>query len=91
MYELSEEESIKFRIYSYCYSGYQVKNFKEIGFILKRFNHFIVYWYDLFCTNIEGYLWGQIKRNTNNFSRILIEALKTRFDYGGREKKRFKW
>lgn len=87
MYKLSEEESIKFRIYSYCYSGYQVKNFKEIGFILKRFNHFILLLIWLISYQYSRIFIGSKKRNINIFSRILIEALKTRCDYGGTEKK----
>ena len=36
---LSGDESIKTRVYSYCFSSYQANDFKEIGYILKRVNH----------------------------------------------------
>ena len=78
--DLSEEESIKTRIYSDCYSSYQVNDFKDMGYLLKRVNHSIWFGYGLFHTNTIESLRGQIKRNTNNFSSISIEALKTKFN-----------
>ena len=78
--DLSEEESIKTRIYSDWNSSYQVNDFKDMGYLLKRVNHSIWFGYGLFHTNTIESLWGQIKRNTNNFSGITIEALKTKFN-----------
>ena len=63
---LSEEESIKTRIYSDCYSSYQVNDFKDMGYLLKRVNHSIWFGYGLFYTNTIESLWGQIKRKSNN-------------------------
>ncbi len=38
---LPPNESLKTRIFSDCYSSYQVEDFQNLGFILKRVNHFV--------------------------------------------------
>ena len=48
---LMEIESIKTRVYSDCFSSYQVNDFKEKGYLLKRVNHSIWFLDDLFYTN----------------------------------------
>ena len=78
--DLSENESVKTRIYSDCFSSYQVNDFKEMGYILKRVNHSVWFGYGLFHTNNVESLWGQIKRYSNNFSDISIDRLNTKFN-----------
>ena len=78
--DLSENESVKTRIYSDCFSSYQVNDFKEMGYILKRVNHSVWFGYGIFHTNNIESLWGQIKRYCNNFSGISIESLNNKFN-----------
>ncbi len=78
--ELSEDESVKTRIYSDCFSSYQVNDFKEMGYILNKVNHSVWFGYGLFHTNGIESLWGQLKRYTNNFSGISIENLNSKFN-----------
>ena len=78
--DLTENESVKTRIYSDCFSSYQVNDFKEMGYILKRVNHSVWFGYGIFHTNNVESLWGQIKRYSNNFSGISIESLKNKFN-----------
>ena len=56
--ELIESESCKTRIYSDCYASYQVNDFSNLGYILKRVNHFVWFGYGLFHTNTVESLWG---------------------------------
>ena len=55
--EIDEEYQINTRIYSDCYSSYQVNDFLNMGYILKRVNHSVWFCYGSFhSNNIEG-LW----------------------------------
>ena len=78
--EMSEDETVQTRIYSDCFSSYQVDDFNEMGYILKRINHSVWFGIGLFHTNNIESLWGQIKRYTNNFSGISIESLNSKFN-----------
>ena len=60
--DLSEEESCKTWIYSDCFASYQIDDFRNMGYILKRVNHSVWFGYGLFHTNNVESLWGQIKR-----------------------------
>lgn len=74
------ELSVKTRIYSDCYSSYQVEDFKHLGYVLKRINHSVWFGYGLFHTNtIEG-LWSKIKKYSGDFSGISIDNLKKNFN-----------
>ena len=77
---LPEINSIKTRVYSDCFSSYQVNDFKEKGYLLKRVNHSIWFGYGLFHTNNIESLWNQIKRYTHNFSGISLDFLKNKFN-----------
>ena len=75
-----QENSVKTRIYSDCYSAYQIDDFKNLGYILKRVNHSVWFGYGLFHTNtIEG-LWSKIKKYSGDFSGISIDNLKKNFN-----------
>ena len=53
--EIDEEYQINTRIYSDCYSSYQVNDFRNMGYILKRVNHSVWFGYESFHTNnVEG-------------------------------------
>ena len=78
--DLSEEESCKTRIYSECFASYDIDDFRNLGFILKRVNHSVWFGYELFHTNNVESLWGQIKRYCNNFSGLSIEFLQNKFN-----------
>ena len=77
---MPENFSLKTRIFSDCFASYQVNDFKEMGYILKRVNHSVWFGYGLFHTNNIESLWGQIKRYTNNFSGLSIDFLKSKFN-----------
>ena len=77
---VSEDLSIKTRVFSDCFSSYRVSDFKELGFILKRINHSISFGAGYLHTNTIESLWHQIKTITNNFSGLSIEKLKTMFN-----------
>ena len=79
--EISEEDNVQTRVYSDCFRSYQVNDFRNMGYILKRINHHSV-WFGIglfHFNNIES-LWGQLKRYTNNFSGISIESLNNKFN-----------
>ena len=66
---------INTRIFSDCWSSYQINDFREMGFILNRINHSVWFGYGDFHNNtIEG-MWSQIKRHSKNFSGISIEMI----------------
>ena len=72
-----ENENPEFatRIYSDCFSVYQVSDFADMGFLLKKVNHSIWFGQGLFYTNsIEG-LWSSIKRISNHFAGLNIKML----------------
>ena len=70
--DIDEEYLINTRIYSDFYSSYQINDFLNMGYILKRVNHIVWFGYRNFhINNIEG-LWSQIKRLTNNISGLRI-------------------
>ena len=49
------EDTLKTRIYSDCYSSYQQSDFDEMGYILHRVNHSVWFGQGLFHTNtVEG-------------------------------------
>ena len=77
---MPEDENVQTRIYSDCFRTYQVNDFKDMGYILKRINHSVWFGIGLFHTNNIESLWGQIKRYTNNFSGISIESLTSKFN-----------
>lgn len=72
-----ENENPEFatRIYSDCFSVYQVSDFADMGFLLKKVNHSIWFGQGLFHTNsIEGLL-SSIKRISNHFAGLNIKML----------------
>ena len=70
--DIDEEYLINKRIYSDCYFSYQVNDFINMGYILKRFNRSVWFGYGSFHTNnIEG-LWSQIKRLTKLITYVLF-------------------
>jgi len=78
-HEISEEENVQTRVYSDCFSSYQVNDFRDMGYILQRINHSVWFGIGLFHSNNIESLWGQLKRYTNNFSGISIETLNEKF------------
>ena len=73
--DIDEENLINTRIYSDCYSSYQVNDFLNMRYLLKRVNHSVWFRCGSFHTyNIEG-LWSQIKRLTNNFSGLSMNKI----------------
>ena len=77
--EISEVESTKTRIYSDCFQFYQVADFAQMNYILKKISHSIWLWYGLMHTNkVEG-LWSQIKSLNNNFSGLNINNIINKF------------
>lgn len=68
--ELNENYSLKTRIYSDCFSSYQIVYFNRSNYILKRVNHSVWFGHGSFHTNtIEG-LCSQLKGLIYNFSGI---------------------
>ena len=63
------------RIYSDCWSAYQLSDFMDCGFLLHRVNHSLWLGSGLFHTNTVEGLWGQIKRLCNDFSGITFNLL----------------
>ena len=78
--EISEEDNVQTRVYSDSFSSYQVNDFRNMGYILKRINHSVWFGIGLFHSNNIESLWGQLKRYTNNFSGISIESLNNKFN-----------
>ncbi len=78
--EISEEDNFQTRVYSDCFRSYQVNDFRNMGYILKRINHSVWFGIGLFHSNNIESLWGQLKRYTNNFSGISIERLNNKFN-----------
>ena len=78
--EISEEDNVQTRVYSDCFRSYQVNDFRNMGYILKRINHSVWFGIGLFHSNNIESLWGQLKRYTNNFSGISIESLNNKFN-----------
>ena len=78
--EISEEDNVQTRVYSDCFRCYQVNDFRNMGYILKRINHSVWFGIGLFHSNNIESLWGQLKRYTNNFSGISIESLNNKFN-----------
>ena len=76
---MEEDYLVNTRIFSDCFASYQVNDFRDLGYILKRVNHSIWFGYGSFHTNnIEG-LWPQKKRLTNNFSGISLKNINHMF------------
>lgn len=63
------------RIYSDCWSAYQYRNFKDLGFLLHRINHSVWFGLGNFHTNTVEGLWSQIKRICSDFSGINVTSL----------------
>ena len=61
------ELDLRTRVYSDCFSVYQQNNFANLGYVLHRVNHSVLFGQGRFQTNsIEG-LWACLKRISNNF------------------------
>ena len=75
----TEAESTKTLIYSDCFQSYQVADFAQMNYILKRINHSIWFGYGLIHTNTVEGLWSQIKRLNNNFSGLNINNIINKF------------
>ena len=80
---IHRNESIKARIYSDSFRIYQIRDLKNMGYMLKGVNHSIWFGYGLFQSNIIESLWGNLKRNVNNYSGISINMLLDKFNYDG--------
>ena len=68
--KLTPNESVKARIFSDCYCSYQIEDFRNLGFILKRVNHSMWFGYGLFHINIVESLWSKIKTYSGYFIGI---------------------
>ena len=62
-----EDDDFKTRIYSVCYQSYQVSDFYELVFILKKVNYSKLFGKGLFYTNIVDGILSQIKRISHDF------------------------
>ena len=62
------------RIYTDWWQSYQVKDFNEIGFILHKVNHSILFGKGSFHTNTIKDVWSKIKHFTNNFSGLNVNV-----------------
>lgn len=77
---LLESLSTKTRAYSDSFTTYQVRNFKKLGYILKKLNHSVWFGYRLFDSNTVKSLWSQIKYYANHFTGLSIENLNKEFN-----------
>lgn len=76
----NEQYLINTRVYSDMFASYQLNDFAQLGYILRRVNHSVWFGYGQFHTNtIEG-LWSHIKRLTKNFSGLTITKIDNMFD-----------
>ena len=74
---IPENLSTKKRIYSECFNSYQINDFRNMGYYLKRINHSIWFGYGIFHTNTIELLWNNIK---NNFTCVNINILLKKFN-----------
>ena len=72
---IEENYSIKTRVFSDCFRSYQIEDFDNMGYILKRVNHSVWFGMGLLHTNTIESLWHQLKLITQNFSGLNIENL----------------
>ena len=87
----NEQYLINTRVYSHMFASYQLNDFVQLGYILRRENHSVWFWYGQFHTNtIEG-LWSHVKRLTKNFSGLTITKIDNMFDNDNDKKKIFGW
>jgi hypothetical protein len=77
---MDEDESIQNRIFSDCFRSYQPNDFKNLGYILKRVNHSIWFGAGSLHSNTIESLCSQIKNITQNFSGLVIDLLKKKFN-----------
>ena len=52
--DLNEENNTKTRIYSDCWSAYQLNDFNQLDYILRRVNHSFWVGYGLIQLNLSG-------------------------------------
>lgn len=75
----NEQYLINTRVYSDIFASYQLNDFAQLGYILKRVNHSAWFGDGQFHTNtIEG-LWSHIKRLTKNFCGLTINKIDNMF------------
>ena len=55
-------QNTKTFIYSDCFSTYQIKGFRNLGYFLKSINNSNFFGYGLFHTNIIESLWNNLKK-----------------------------
>jgi len=77
---MDEDESYKLGFFSDCFHSYQPNNFKNLGYILNRANHSIWFGAGSLHTNTIESLWSQIKNITQNFSGLVVDLLKKKFN-----------
>ena len=77
---MDEDECIQTRIFSDCFRSYQPNDFKNLCYILKRVNHSIWFGAGSLDTNTIESLWSQIKNITQNFSGLVVDLLKKKFN-----------
>ena len=75
-----EIHSIRTRVFSDSFSSYQVSDFSNLGFILKRINHSVWFGTGYLHSNTIESLWHQIKSINNNFTGLSVEKLKLMFN-----------
>ena len=77
---MDEDESIQTRIFSDCFRSYQPNDFKNLGYNFKRVNYSIWFGEGSLYTNTIESLWSQIKNITQNFSSVVVDLLKKKFN-----------
>ncbi len=77
---MDEDESIQTRIFSGCFRSYQPNDFNNLGYILKRVNHSIWFGAGSLHTNTIESLWSQLKNIIQNFSGLIVDLLKKKFN-----------
>lgn len=75
VYTNDKDDEGRTSIYSDYFASYQIEDFKNMGFKLKKVNHSVSLGAVLFPTNNLKGLWGQIKRLSNNFSGLNFDIL----------------
>ena len=75
-----EIHSIRTRVFSDSFSSYQVSDFSNLGFILKRINHSVWFGTGYLHSNTIESLWHQIKSINNNFTGLSVVKLKLMFN-----------
>jgi len=69
---LDDDSTLNTRIYSDCFSSYQPLEFKNAGYKLRRVNHSVWFYSELFHTNSIERLLSQLKRLTKDFSGLFM-------------------